>query len=144
MTSAQEMISTRTLSCFAQSSARLDHRKDRKMRPAPIKWPNDAKIVVSFFIAFEAFNKYSQYRRGGDKPDYASLAYGEYGGKAGIWRLQDVLKRNRVKGTIDTKGRIAEDLLDALQELHTAGHESVRHGWDHDTALSSLHAAQVK
>src|SRR5205809_5503272 len=106
MTSAQEMISTRTLSCFAQSSARLDHRKDRKMRSAPIKWPDDAKIAVSFFIAFEAFNKYSQYRRGGDKPDYASLAYGEYGGKAGIWRIMDVLDRNDVKGTIDTIRRV--------------------------------------
>ena len=57
------------------------------MRPTPIKWPNNAKIAVSFFVAFEAFEKYSQYRQGGDKPDYASLAYGEYGGKAGIWRI---------------------------------------------------------
>ena len=25
------------------------------MRLAPIKWPHDAKIAVSFFVAFEAF-----------------------------------------------------------------------------------------
>jgi allantoinase len=92
------------------------------MRPAPIQWPNDAKIAVSFFVAFEAFDKSSQYRRSeGDKPDYASLAYGEYGGKAGIWRIMDSLNRNGVKGTIDTNGRIAEDFPDALQELHAAG-----------------------
>ena len=61
------------------------------MRPATLKWPNDAKIAVSFFVAFEAFDKSSQYRRSeGGKPDYASLAYGEYGGKAGIWRIMDV------------------------------------------------------
>src|SRR5207249_11707801 len=100
MTSAQEMISTRTLSCFARSSARLDHRKDQKMRPAPIKWHDDAKIAVSFFIAFEAFNKYSQYRRGGDKPDYASLSYGEYGVKAGILRIMDVPERHCFNGNI--------------------------------------------
>jgi hypothetical protein len=47
------------------------------MRPTPLRWPNDAKIAVSFFVAFEAFEKSSQYRQGGDKPDYASLAYGE-------------------------------------------------------------------
>ena len=50
------------------------------MRPAPIQWPNDAKIAVSFFVAFEAFDKSSQYRRNeGDKPDYASL---------GLWRVR--------------------------------------------------------
>jgi peptidoglycan/xylan/chitin deacetylase (PgdA/CDA1 family) len=114
------------------------------MRLAPIKWPRDAKIAVSFFVAFEAFEKYSQYRQGGDKPDYASLAYGEYGGKAGIWRIMDVLNRNGVKGTIDTNGRIAEDFPDALKELHAGGHEIVGHGWVNDTALSSLDAVKEK
>jgi len=109
-----------------------------------MKWPNDAKIAVSFFVAFEAFEKFSQYRQGGDKPDYASLAYGEYGGKAGIWRIMDVLARNGVKGTIDSNGRVAEDFPDALKELHAGGHEIVGHGWVNDTALSSLDAAKEK
>ena len=115
------------------------------MRLKPIKWPNDAKIAVSFFVAFEAFEKSSQYRRSEDgKPDYASLAYGEYGGKAGIWRIMDALNRNGVKGTIDTNGRIAEDFPDALKELHAGGHEIVGHGWVNDTALSSLDAEAEK
>jgi allantoinase len=118
--------------------------KGQAMRPPTIKWPNNAKIAVSFFVAFEAFEKYSQYREGRDKPDYASLAYGEYGGKAGIWRIMDVLNRNGVRGTIDTNGRIAEDFPDALKELHAAGHEIVGHGWVNDTALSSLDAVQER
>ncbi len=108
------------------------------MRPAPIQWPNNAKIAVSFFVALESFINYSQYRRGGDKPDYASLAYGEYGGKAGIWRIMDVLSRNGVKGTIDTNGRVAEQFPDALLELHKTGHEIVGHGWANDIYLTSL------
>lgn len=108
------------------------------MRPAPIEWPNNAKIAVSFFVAFESFINYSQYRRGGDKPDYASLAYGEYGGKAGIWRVMDTLSRNNVKGTIDTNGRVAEQFPDALRELHRAGHEIIGHGWANDIYLTSL------
>lgn len=108
------------------------------MRPAPIQWPDNAKIAVSFFVAFESFINYSQYRRGGDKPDYASLAYGEYGGKAGIWRIMDILGRNSVKGTIDTNGRVAEEFPDALKELHRAGHELVGHGWANDIYLTSL------
>src|SRR5215468_8934968 len=114
------------------------------MRLAPIRWPNNAKIAVSFFGAFEAFEKGSQYRRSEGKPDYASLAYGEYGGKAGIWRIMDVFARNSVKGTIDTNGRIAEDFPDALKELHAGGHEIVGHGWVNDTALSSLDAVQER
>ncbi len=93
---------------------------------------------MSFFVAFESFINYSQYRRGGDKPDFASLAYGEYGGKAGIWRIMDVLSRNGVKGTIDTNGRVAEQFPDALLELHKAGHEIVGHGWANDIYLTSL------
>jgi allantoinase len=114
------------------------------MRPPPIAWPNAAKIAVSFFVAFETFEKYSQYRQGGDKPDYASLAYGEYGGKAGIWRIMEVLARNGVKGTIDTNGRVAEDFPEALKALHAAGHEIVGHGWVNDTALSSLDASSER
>ena len=115
------------------------------MRPAPLKWPNDAKIAVSFFVAFEAFDKSSQYRRSeGGKPDYASLAYGEYGGKAGIWRIMDVFSRNGVKGTIDTNGRVAELFPDALQQLHDAGHEIVGHGWVNDMRLISLESQQER
>jgi allantoinase len=115
------------------------------MRPQPILWPNGAKIAVSFFVAFEAFEKSSQYRRSEDgKPDYASLAYGEYGGKAGIWRIMDVFSRNGVKGTIDTNGRIAELFADALRELHNAGHEIVGHGWVNDLPLVALDRQQEK
>lgn len=115
------------------------------MRPAPLKWPNNAKIVVSFFVAFEAFDKSSQYRRHeGDKPDYASLAYGEYGGKAGIWRILDALNSHNVKGTIDTNGRVAEIFPGALKELHAAGHEIVGHGWVNDTAMISLDRQQER
>ncbi len=114
------------------------------MRPAPIKWPQDAKIAVSFFVAFESFMKFSQYRRGGDKPDYASLAYGEYGGRAGIWRIMDVLDRNDVKGTIDTNGLAAEKYSDAVKELHSGGHEIVGHGWANDIYLTSLEPPEEK
>lgn len=108
------------------------------MRPAPFELPNKAKIAVSFFVALESFIKYSQYRRGGDKPDPASLAYGEYGGKAGIWRIMDVLNKHAVKGTIDTNGLAAEKFPDVAKELHQAGHEIVGHGWANDIPLESL------
>lgn len=114
------------------------------MRPVPFELPNKAKIAVSFFVALESFIKYSQYRRGGDKPDYASLAYGEYGGKAGIWRIMDVLNKHGVKGTIDTNGLAAQKFPDAVKELHQAGHEIVGHGWANDIPLDILDPEKEK
>src|SRR5258706_13991537 len=108
------------------------------MRPMPVKWPNNAKIAVSFFVAFEAFEKFSQYRRGGDKPDYASLAYGEYGGKTGILRIMGVFTRKNVKSTIDTNGRGAELYPHAFKELRDNGPENVGHRWVNDIYLTEL------
>jgi len=114
------------------------------MRPTPFELPNKAKIAVSFFVAFEAFIKHSQFRQSSDKPDYASLAYGEYGGRAGIWRIMDILNRHGVKGTIDTSGLVAEKFPEALKELHIGGHEIVGHGWANDIAVASLESGQER
>lgn len=114
------------------------------MRPTAIEWPNGARIAVSFFVAFESFLKHSQYRISGDKPDFASLAYGDFGGRAGIWRLMDILNRNGVKGTIDLSGLAAQQFPDAVKELHAAGHELVGHGWANDISLDSLEPAEEK
>lgn len=114
------------------------------MRPTPFELPNKAKIAVSFFVAFEAFIKHSQFRQSSDKPDYASLAYGEYGGRAGIWRIMDILNRHGVKGTIDTNGLVAEKFPEALKELHIGGHEIVGHGWANDIAADSLESEQER
>ena len=114
------------------------------MRPTPFELPNKAKIAVSFFVAFEAFIKHSQFRQSSDKPDYASLAYGEYGGRAGIWRIMDILNRHGVKGTIDTNGLVAEKFPEALKELHIGGHEIVGHGWANDIAVDSLESEQER
>jgi peptidoglycan/xylan/chitin deacetylase (PgdA/CDA1 family) len=108
-------------------------------RPIPFELPNKAKIAVSFFVAFEAFTKFSQmYRRGGDQPEFGSLAYGEYGGKAGIWRIMDLLNKYQVKGTVEVNGLAAQKFPDAVKALHAAGHEIVGHGWSNDTYLDSL------
>lgn len=103
-----------------------------------MEWPNGAKVAVSFFVAFEGFVKQSQYRSAGEEPDFASLAYGDFGGRAGIWRIMDILQRNDVKGTIDLSGLAAEKYPDAVRELHAGGHELVGHGWANDIYLHKL------
>ena len=113
-------------------------------RPAPFELPNKAKIAVSFFVALEAFLKHSQYRQGGDHADYASLAFGDYGGKVGIWRIMNVFNKHGVKGTIDTNGLAAQRYPDAVRQLHKDGHEIVGHGWANDVPLELVDAQNEK
>lgn len=109
------------------------------MRPAPFEWPNGAKIAASFFVTFESFVAHSNFHSGsGDKPDFISLAYGEFGGRAGIWRLMDLLNKYNIKGCITTNGLAAKKFPDAVKELHAAGHEIVAHGWANDIRLDTL------
>lgn len=114
------------------------------MRPPPFELPHKAKIAMSVFVAFEAFIKHSQYRRSGDKPDFASLAFGEFGARVGIWRIMDILDRHGVKGTIDTSGLVAQQCPEAVKELHAAGHEIVGHGWANDIYLDALEPEREK
>ena len=114
------------------------------MRPAPFELPNKAKIAMSVFVAFEAFIKHSQYRRSGDKPDYASLAFGEFGARVGIWRIMDILNKHGAKGTIDTNGLIAQRFPEAVRELDASGHEIVGHGWANDIYLDGLEAEKER
>ncbi len=115
------------------------------MRPiTPFELPNRAKIAMSVFVAFESFIKHSQYRRSGEKPDFASLAFGEFGARVGIWRIMDVLNKYDAKGTIDTNGLVAQKYPATVKELDAAGHEIVGHGWANDIYLDSLEPAKEK
>ncbi|HWP60663.1 MAG TPA: polysaccharide deacetylase family protein [Candidatus Acidoferrales bacterium] len=107
------------------------------MRPT-FELPNNAKIAMSVFVAFEAFIRHSQYRRSGERPDPASLAFGEFGARVGIWRIMDLLNKYGVKGTIDTNGLVAQQCPQAVRELDQSGHEIVGHGWANDLYLDAV------
>jgi hypothetical protein len=80
--------------------------------PAPSRyprqwaWPGDAKIALSIGLAFEAFAAHSQYSRYTEqgKVDHFSLSYADYGWKAGVWRLLDLLDAVGLKASMSTNG----------------------------------------
>ena len=58
--------------------------------PLEWEWPGKAKIAMSVNLALEAFrfkSQYTQETRPG-RPDYFSLSFADYAGRAGVWRLQ--------------------------------------------------------
>jgi len=102
--------------------------------PRDWEWPGKAKIAMSVNLALEAFrfkSQYSQESRPG-RPDYFSLSFAEYGGRAGVWRILDLLDEVNLKGSMSINGRAAELYPDAVRAVAEAGHEVVGHGWEND------------
>ncbi len=103
----------------------------------PWLWPNDAKIAVSLGLALEAFGEHSQYTTSVStlQADCFSLSFGDYGWKAGAWRLIELLEGYGLVGQVYTNGLAAEEHPAVVAALADAGHEIVGHGWVNDRPL---------
>jgi peptidoglycan/xylan/chitin deacetylase (PgdA/CDA1 family) len=97
-------------------------------------WPNGEKIAVTVAVPFEAFKFQSQFSHIATpgKKDLFSLSYGDYGWKAGIWRLLDVLDEFGVKASMATNGLAAELHPEIVRVIADEGHEIMGHGWAND------------
>jgi peptidoglycan/xylan/chitin deacetylase (PgdA/CDA1 family) len=107
--------------------------------PRQWSWPNGQKICFSITIAFEAFERQSQISLIG-KPgevDRFSLSYGDYGWKAGIWRLLNLLDDYGFKATVGTNGLLAERHPEIIRQLADEGHEVCAHDWANDLHLGA-------
>lgn len=100
-------------------------------------WPGGARLAMSIGLAFEAFeykSQYSHYSEPGKK-DHFSLSYADYGWKAGVWRLLDLLAGYGLYASMSTNGRAAEDHPHVIRAATDAGHEVVGHGWVNDILM---------
>jgi peptidoglycan/xylan/chitin deacetylase (PgdA/CDA1 family) len=105
-----------------------------KTYPRSWRWPGGEKIAISVGLAFEAFENESQFKTNVPfgKKNHFSLSFGDYGWKAGIWRLMETLDGLGVKGNCSTSGLAAEQHPEVLAALVEAGHEVNGHGWVND------------
>jgi len=117
----------------------LDDLKEQDMAkrarfPRQWSWPDNARIAFSVGIPFEAFEKQSQVNYVATKGalDRFSLSYGDYGWKAGIWRLLNLLDEYGLKASVSTNGLAAERHPDIVRLLAQDGHEVNGHGWAND------------
>lgn len=107
--------------------------------PRTWRWPDGQRIAMSVGLAFEAFERHSQFntlggaaRAGAAKASPLSLSYADYGWKAGAWRLFDLLDRYGLKANMTTSGRAAEEHPEVVAAAAKAGHEIAGHGWVND------------
>jgi peptidoglycan/xylan/chitin deacetylase (PgdA/CDA1 family) len=106
----------------------------RKRYPREWKWPGGAKIALSVGMPFEAFERQSQVNYVATKGaiDRFSLSYGDYGWKAGVWRILNIVDEYGIKVSASTNGLAAERNPDIVGMLVEDGHEVNGHGWAND------------
>ena len=64
--------------------------------------------------------------------------HANYGGNAGIWRILEVLERNKARATVDVNGLAVQKWPDAVKALHDAGNEIAGHGTTNDIQMTDL------
>ena len=107
--------------------------------PRKWRWPDGQKLAMSVGLAFEAFDRHSQFSTSsaaGNKVNHFSLSYADYGWKVGVWRLLDLLDRCKLKANMSTSGLAAERHPNVVAAVAKAGHELNGHGWVNDRVAS--------
>jgi hypothetical protein len=81
--------------------------------PRKWRWPGGQKLAMSVGLALEAFERHSQFSTqtsaaARPKVNHFSLSYADYGWKAGVWRLLELLGRYALKANMSTSVLVAE------------------------------------
>jgi peptidoglycan/xylan/chitin deacetylase (PgdA/CDA1 family) len=70
--------------------------------------------------------------------DRASVSWGAYGGRAGVWRLLKVLEANRVEASFVANARSLELNPAAARQIIRSGHEIAAHSYLQDSILAYM------
>ena len=108
-------------------------------------WPNGKRIAVAVTAMLETWSEgkappYGVQASGHNVRgiDHSGIAWGSYGGKVGVWRINSLLTRHGVRGTFCVNARCAEIFPDAVAALAEQGHEIAGHGYLQDQLLTYL------
>ena len=125
------------------------------MTPAPPRagfaWPHQARIAVVVTCLLESwsegrgppFTVQTTALKPGT-PDRASMTWGTYGVRAGVWRLLKILDENKVPATFAANARSLELAPAAAKQIITSGHEICAHSYLQDAILAYLSPAEER
>jgi peptidoglycan/xylan/chitin deacetylase (PgdA/CDA1 family) len=111
--------------------------------PPRVKWPNDARIVVSIVINYEEGSErslacgdatqesYKEYPKAMPQGvrDLTNEQVYEYGSRVGIWRLLRILDKYHLNATVHACGMALEQNPEAVGAIIERGHEICSHGY---------------
>jgi peptidoglycan/xylan/chitin deacetylase (PgdA/CDA1 family) len=111
----------------------------------PFCWPNGKRIAITIMVLLETWSEgkgppYSV-QTTSLKPgtiDNSSIAWGQYGGNEGIWRILRILDHFKAPGTFCPNARSAELYPDAIKQAARTGHEIAGHGYLQDQLMIYL------
>jgi allantoinase len=111
--------------------------------PPQVKWPNDARIVVSIVVNFEegselslafgdatqeVYKEYPKVMPEGVR-DLTNEQVYEYGSRVGIWRVLRMLDKYDLSTTFHACGMALEQNPEAARAIVERGHEICTHGY---------------
>lgn len=111
--------------------------------PPKVEWPGGARIAVSVVVNYEEGSEHSildgdpQGDSGGDvqsplppgQRDLAAESFFEYGSRAGVWRIMDILDEYQVPATFYVCALALERNPQVARELVRRGHDMMGHGY---------------
>lgn len=105
-------------------------RAGRRLLPA--SWPEGSRVAVT--LSFDFDNETLTLRNGDTSP--SRLSTGEYGSRAALPRVLELLKRYDIPATFFVPGVSAKLYPDDVKRIAEAGHEIGIHGWIHEWTAS--------
>ena len=113
------------------------------VNPPRVEWPDGARIAISVVVNYEEGSEYSlldgdAHRETNsevpspltlDQRDLANESFFEYGSRAGVWRLMDILSQYQVNATFFCCALALERNPQVGPEIVRRGHEVFGHGY---------------
>lgn len=113
------------------------------VNPPRVEWPDGARIAISVVVNYEEGSEYSlldgdAHRETNsevpsplplDRRDLANESFFEYGSRAGVWRLMDILGQYQVNATFFCCALALERNPQVGPEIVRRGHEVFGHGY---------------
>ena len=105
-------------------------------------WPGNKRVAVAINVDLEIWSE-------GRAPDYSvqssslkpgtvshgAIAWSQYGGKTGVWRVLRMLERHGVPATFSVNAKCAEAYPDAVRQIARSGFDIAGHGYTQDQLL---------
>ncbi len=110
-------------------------------------WPGGKRMAVAVTAMVENWSEgkappyYHAARSSGLRSgvvDSAGVAWSNYGGKVGVYRIINLLREHGIRGTFCVNGRSAELFPDAVAQIVKSGHDVAAHAYTQDQLMSYM------
>jgi len=101
-------------------------RAGRSLKPA--RWKDGARVCVA--LSFDPDHETGTLREG--STSVGRLSQGQYGSRAGVPRILDLLRRHGIRASFFVPAVVAKLYPDEQRRIVEEGHEIGMHGWIHE------------